>query len=300
MTSRSTSLAVALLCGPACDHSSKPPDPAEAGATIEANVEAKNDVKAVSEGDAKPVPAPDAKPEPGTRAGPPSLTAGIDPPDQRRVLGLARAKGLARPALAAKLAEAGARRYIAAIRDRKGSTPAEYSLHLLLLRAPDSAPGAAVEWVADGVLELHRWRSEWLDEAGAGAIPTTLVVDDHERDGEIEVLVRFRHEIMCPGGGPNTITDLRIVELEPALAVVLKTELHHSIPSTETKGTAHHEDLDGDGHTDLRIAYSTKSEDEPKAKRAENRWRWVPGDDIWLPLTEGAKLPTNDRTGCDW
>jgi hypothetical protein len=64
--------------------------------------------------------------------------------------------------------------------------------------------------VADGVLELHRWKSEWLEDAEAGSIPTTLLV------------------------------------LE------------------------------------------------------ENRWRWVPADDTWTPFTDAAKLPTHDRTGCDW
>jgi hypothetical protein len=293
-----------LVCGLSCDDSSsKLPEPTEADAKTKAKGVAKTNVKAEAERetttDAKPEPAPDPKAEPSTPAGPLGVTAGVDPPDKPRVLELARAKGLAKPALATKLAEAGARRYIAAIRNRKGSTPVKYSLHLMLLRATEPAPGAAVEWVAD-VLELHRWRNEWLEEAEAGSIPTTLVVDDHEHDGELEVLVRFRHEIMCPGGGPNTITELRIVELEPELAVVLKTELHHSIPSTETKGTAHHEDLDADGHPDLRIRYSTKSEDEAKPELAENRWRWVPADDTWIPLTDGAKLPTNDRTGCDW
>jgi hypothetical protein len=331
MTSRSSTLALALLCGLACDSSSTTADPVKAEAKpapVEAKA-AKTETKtdpALKTGlapktETKPDPAPklETKPDPTPTTDVPetkieptpvvsptgpvasaSLAAGIDPPDQPRVLELARAKGLAKPTLAAKLAEAGSRRYIAAIRDRKGSAPAEYSLHLLLLHAPEPAPGAAVEWVADGVLELHRWSAEWLEDAEAGSIPTTLVVDDHERDGEIEALVRFRHDIMCPGGGPNTITELRIVELEPGLAVVLKTELHHAIVSVETTGTVHHEDLDADGHPDLRVRYSTKSEDDPKPVLAENRWRWVPADDTWIPFNDGAKLPPFERKGCDW
>lgn len=308
MTSRPATLALALLCGLACDSSTKPAEPAKTDAKTEAKAEPKaepkTDAKAEAKAETKAEPTPETKaeptPQPTAPAGAPSLAAGIDAPDQPRVLELARTKGLAKPTLAAKLAEAGPRRFVAAIRDRKGATPAEYSLHLVLLRAHEPAPGAAVAWVADGVIELHRWSSPWLEDAEAGSIPTTLIVDDHERDGEIEVLVRFRHELMCPGGGPNTITELRIVELEPTLAITLESELHHAMVSTEMKGTVHHEDLDADGHPDLRIHFSTKSDHDPEPQVTESRWRWVPTDDTWAPLTDTATPPPRSRTGCDW
>jgi hypothetical protein len=320
MTSRSTILAFALLCGLACDSKPAPADPAKVEAKpaptdtkAAPKTETKSEAKATPKPEVKadPTPAtdvPEVKADP-TPVAPPAVpvtqaspAAGVDPPKQARVLELARAKGLAKPALAAKLAEAGARRYVAAIRDRN-DTPSgfpQYTLHLLRLRLPEPVPGAAAEWVVDGVVELHRWQSAWIEDAeGSSSIPTTLVVDDHERDGEVEVLVRFRYEFNC-STVVSEITDLSIVELEPTLAVVLRTELHHTLTDVEKKGTAHHEDLDGDGHPDLRVSFSTKVEGEPKPKLTENRWRWVAGDDTWAPLTDGAKLPTEDLAGCEW
>lgn len=323
MNSRSMPLVLGLLCGLACDSSSAPADPAKAAAgKAEAKEAKKTDPAPAVEGKktepapktetkAEPTPATDvpavkAEPTPVPPAAVPvaqaSAAAGVDPPKQSIVLALARAKGFAKAALATKLAEAGARRYVAAIRDRKPMPSGfpEYSLHLLLLRLPEAAAGAKAEWVVDGAVELHRWGPAMPidDPEGSSSIPTTLVVDDHDRDGEIEVLARYRHEFSCTPM-VSMVTDLAIVELEPTLAVALKTELHHELTEVAKKGTAHHEDLDGDGHPDLRVGFSTKAEGEPKPKLTENRWRWV-ADDTWAPLTDGAKLPTEPLAGCEW
>lgn len=277
-----------------------------AAPTQEVRGETKPEPAVMPEPAVKPEPAPAVQPDlvPAVpTVGPIEIAspeAGIEPPQKARVLELARGMGFAKPALATMLAEAGPRRYVAVLRDRNGDEPAEYSLHLILLRSPEPATGAEPQWEAQGVLELHRWRGEWMEDADAGKIPTTLVVDDYEHDGEVEALVRFRHTIMCPGGGPNEITELRMVELEPALGVVLQTELHHEMVPVQTKGVVHHEDLDGDQHPDLRIRYTTGDEDGPEPRLQESRWRWVASDDRWTVDSLGATLPGYEGKGCDW
>lgn len=135
------------------------------------------------------------------------------------------------------------------------------------------------------------------DEEDPPPIPTTLEAVDYDDDGMSELALQIREDIMCPGGGPNTITRLFILNRTKGLPIALATELHHSMGAnpTETKAKVTHEDLDGDGHRDVRIVYTTTDPEEGKATKEENRWLWKEADDRWR-----LDKPGYERWGCDW
>ncbi|NJK32854.1 MAG: hypothetical protein HC927_10840 [Deltaproteobacteria bacterium] len=175
-----------------------------------------------------------------------------------------------------------------------------------MLSLPE-AEGAA--WVIGDRIELLEWTREWLDDADAGSIPTTIYVDDYEDDGELELLVRFRNEIMCPGGGANEVTTLMLIELaETPPRIALQTEIDHALGSgaAQTKAKLIHEDLDGDAHRDLRIVYRSSGLDEDGAPtqadgEEERRWRWDPQADGWVRLAaEGKWVEYARGEGCEW
>lgn len=175
-------------------------------------------------------------------------------------------------------------------RHTAGEYACEASVQLVLLKQDEG------EWSAEGVKEVVDSSTPWIDEDEPPPFAVTARTDDYDDDGEPEILVRVRYALMCPGGGPNTVTSLHIYDTTPGLDTALSTELHHlmdAYPEEETRATVKHEDLDGDGHRDVKIEYVSKP--EGKVERATNTWLYTPARDAWT-LTK----PKYERWGCDW
>ena len=256
---------------------------------------------------AKPEPA--AEPVPAAEPAPPSAPsrpavreAGVPAPTSKTILALARAAKLAAPASAAAPSPFGPRRHAAILRSRSGAAPAKFGLHALLLTLPEAA---GAEWTLTSAIELSSWSRPWYEDSDpeAGAIPTTIHVDDFDDDGELELQVRFRSEIMCGGGGENQVTTLMIVELaESPPRIALQTELDHALSNgaAQTRTRVIHEDLDQDGHRDLKIEYRTSDEEAPPVEE-QRRWRWDPGADTWARLASDKTWQEyRHKDGCDW
>jgi hypothetical protein len=243
-------------------------------------------------------PKPEAKPEPPVF----TLEPGVAAPAQSVMLAAARSALGGKLAVAAPVTGFGLRRHVTALRRSEPGDEQTFSLHAVVFEASE-ADGAEASWSVVASQELHRWSTLGLEDEKVGTAPTTIVADDFDDDGEAELLVRVRLDTMCPGGGPNTITHLIIADFAPTSAIALRTELHHSmIGDAQTKATVAHEDLDGDGHRDVRVRYVSTDSDPASTETAENRWLWVAGEDEWVraSATVDAALPSYDRFGCDW
>lgn len=251
------------------------------------------------------VPAPAAVPAPPPAHEPPRQAvreAGVPAPASKPILALARAAKLAAPALATAPEAFGPRRHAAILRTRTGAAPAKFGLHAVLLTLPEAA---GADWTITSTIDLSSWSRPWYEDSDpeAGSIPTTIKVDDLDDDGELELQVRFRSEIMCGGGGENQVTTLMIVELgESPPRIALQTEIDHALGNgaVQTRTRVIHEDLDQDGHRDLKIEYRTSEEGAPPVEE-QRRWRWDPGADTWARLTtDGTWQEYKHKDGCDW
>ncbi|MEM7159644.1 MAG: hypothetical protein AAF799_42785 [Myxococcota bacterium] len=149
----------------------------------------------------------------------------------------------------------------------------------------------------DGVQHLvfaHHVATPWLGEEPPHIDPS-LTVDDYDDDGRPEVRMVLTEEIMCPGGGPNVIRTMMLFDTEPKLAKGLQIELDHEMLAgdTVTQASVAFEDLDGDGHRDVRVVY-VMTDAEGERSEAENRWLWL-DKDRWT-FDRGDY----HRYGCDW
>ncbi len=250
--------------------------------------------------------------QPAIKAEPPSAPlvrdSGVPKPPWTEILALARAAGLSAPASVAPPEELGPRRWVALVRTRDGADPARFALHLLVLELPAPIDERDMPaWTLATRVQLEHWTRPWRDDdEHAGDIPTSIYVDDYDDDGELELLVRYRNEIMCPGVGEQDITNLMIVEAsEQPPRVGLHTEIDRPIGSGWGKVEAkiEHVDLNADGHRDMRIRYRTSIQDMDDETKwthedAENHWRWDAEQDAWTRARTGGELPEYDRWGC--
>jgi hypothetical protein len=297
-----TSLGLVILFVSACSEpASRQPEKASPPAE---KAEPKTEVEGI---DANEPPV--AKTEPIEEVDPPpakaTVAAGIDPPSKTALLALAKPAIRGELGLLAPVVEFGPRRFAAAIRSQPFEARLEYGVHALIVEASDATPPV---WSVVGSIEVHELDDPSLaDFDNPGLIPTTTHADDYDDDGEPELIVRVRETVTCPGGGPNEITSLILVDPSPTPSIALKTELHHALGNgaAETKALLTHEDLDGDGHRDVRIKYTTTSEPlegEPPEKPdvAENRWLWAADRDAWALQNEASGKPAYTSWGCDW
>ena len=235
--------------------------------------------------DAPVVEEPEATPEPATDEDPTGPA-----PSKREALTATRSvlKGkLARLAPIMTLSDG---RAAVVWRHTAGEYACEASVQLVLLKQDEGG------WIVEGVKEVVESSTPWIDEDQPPPFAVTARTDDYDDDGAPEILVRVRFPLMCPGGGPNTVTSLDIYDATPALETALSTELHHlmdAYPEEETRATVKHEDLDGDGHRDVKIEYVSKP--DGKTVRETNTWLYAPTRDAWT-LTK----PEYERWGCDW
>ncbi|MFV8751287.1 hypothetical protein ACNOYE_12150 [Nannocystaceae bacterium ST9] len=287
------------------------PDPEGAARDQPAKVEpakaepAKAEPAKVEPAKVEPAKVEPAKVEPA-KVEPASVSAGMPAPSKPELLALAKPEIRGELALLAPIVEFGPRRFAAAIRSRPFADRFEFRVHALIVEADTSVPP---RWSVVGELELHAIDEPALAEIDEGPldIPTTVRGEDYDDDGELELLVRVRHDRMCPGGGPNVITTMIVVDPSPSPSVALKTELHHALGNgaSETKAEVVHEDLDGDGHRDVRIRYETTSEPveedgAPTSQSAENRWLWQSSRDAWVVEAGPSGEPPYASWGCDW
>ncbi len=177
----------------------------------------------------------------------------------------------------------------AAVLWRNFTDVAEASVELVVLAQTDGL------WAVQGHTAVTGASTPWLDD-GPPPFAVTARSDDYDDDGEPEVLVRVRVPQMCPGGGPNTITQMKIFDLSPRLEPVLATELRHLIdahPQEATTAKVAHEDVDNDGHRDVKIVYVSST--EGVSHTATNVWTYAPDKDAWL-----LRNPEYERWGCEW
>lgn len=177
----------------------------------------------------------------------------------------------------------------AAVLWRNFTSPAEASVELVVLAQTDGV------WTADSHTTVTSASTPWIDD-GPPPFAVTARSDDYDDDGEPEILVRVRAPEMCGGGGPNTITQMKIFDTTPSLDQVLATELAHMMdayPEDGTRAMVTHEDVDADGHRDVKIVYVSKS--EGVAETATNLWTYVPDTDAWI-----LRKPEYERWGCGW
>ena len=209
-----------------------------------------------------------------------ALEPGVEPPTNKVLTKLAAELQLRNAVIAAKPVGFGPRTYVTALRSRDGD-PAHFTLQIFVVHLPEGedatwsrAPGMAYQ--------VREWKDEgWSDKPGA--IPTTLIVEDLDADGEAEILVRFRYEEMLGGGGLNTSTDMLILNVsERGIEEAIRANLHHLVTVFESKGKATFEDDDGDGHPDLQIR-KREYEDDTQTETRESRWLWDPTSDRYVP-----------------
>ena len=177
----------------------------------------------------------------------------------------------------------------AAVVWRNFTAVSEASVELVVLVRTDQT------WTVQSNRAVTGATTPWLDD-GPPPFAVTARTDDYDDDGEPEILVRVRAPVMCPGGGPNTITEMKIFDLTPSLEPALSTELRHlmdAYPEEATKAKVTHEDVDGDGHRDVKIVYVSKS--EGVSDTATNVWTYSPDKDAWV-----LRKPEYERWGCDW
>jgi len=161
-------------------------------------------------------------------------------------------------------------------RHTAGTHACEAEVVLALLK-----PEADV-WALESSAVLLDASTPWLDEDAPPPLAVTARAEDFDQDEESEILVRVRHPVMCPGGGPNTITSMFIYDTSPELAVALSTELDHFMDASPDEGTKAKVKHDG---PDVVITYDG----------ATNRWVYDPRADAW-----SLKKPEYQRWGCDW
>ncbi len=265
--------------------STPPPESAPAPAAEAAPAPA---TKAKVETEAEAAPAPEVEPTPDPPAESAAATATATTPLTKK-----RALAASRTALPGKLAQLAPivplpdGRAAVVWRHSNGEHAFEADVVLVVLQRDGGT------WGVQGSAVVLEASTPWLDEDAAPPLAVTTKTDDYDDDGEPEVLVRVRHPVMCPGGGPNTITSMDVFDLAPDVAEALSTELHHfmdAYPDEGTKATVKHVDLDDDGHRDVEIAYATKGE-----KTRVNRWYYDAKADAWM-----LRKPKYTRWGCDW
>lgn len=233
---------------------------------------------------AEPDPAPDA--EVATEAEAP--VAGL--PSKRQATAASRALLKGKLAQLAPIFALSDARAAVVWRHTEGEYACEASVHLVVLRREGET------WVAEGQKGLIDASTPWIADDEPPPLAVTARSEDYDDDGEPEVLVRVRHPVMCPGGGPNTITSMFIYDVTPSLGRALVTELHHTMEANDeasTRASVEHVDLDGDGHRDVQIDYVFK--DEETTERTTNRWIYSVDEDVWT-LTK----PEYQRWDCDW
>lgn len=172
-------------------------------------------------------------------------------------------------------------------RQTKGQDAWEVDVELVVLAFDGTA------WIAEASRGMKSVSTPWLGEDEAPPLAVTMKSQDYDDDGEPEVLIRIRYPEMCPGGGPNTITSLHVLDVTPKITAALSTQLHHlmdAYPEEGTKAKTEHVDLDGDGHRDVKITYETQGE-----KALVNRWLYQPESDAWT-----LRKPQYERWDCDW
>jgi hypothetical protein len=236
-----------------------------------------------------------------------TLTAGIEAPSKTDLLALAKPAIPGDLALLAPMVEFGPRRFAAALRSQPDKTKPVFEVHAVIVEASEASPPV---WSVIASLEIHEVDGSKFDEtveAEPSSIPTTVLADDYDDDGEPELLVRVRNHVMCEADGDNEITTLAIVDPAPAVGIALKTELHHThrMDIFSTKATVSHEDLNGDGHRDVRIKYETTTtplddDADPSTEVAENRWLWEAGRDAWTLQNEASGKPAYSSWGCGY
>ena len=89
---------------------------------------------------------------------------------------------------------------------------------------------------------------------------------------------------------------MKIFDTTPSLDPVLATELAHMMdayPEEATRATVTHEDVDADGHRDVKIVYVSKL--DGVTDTATNVWMYVPDKDAWT-----LRKPEYERWGCGW
>ena len=266
---------------------------------------------AASEAELQEEPQPEPEPEPESKPGAGGATSTsteievqppLPPPTKAEAMAACRSVLSAKLAELAPLVALGPRRHAIALRERVADDPSAAALVVAILDGSGSEadPAAPVTWAVTSSLEVARIAGTGLED-GPPSLPTTLLVEDFDDDGELELKLRYREDVMCGGGGLNTITKLALLDVEPDLAIALATELHHTMEPnpTQTKAEVSHEDVDGDGHRDVRIRYTTTDEDGEQV--AQNVWLWSQADRWRLrPAQTSDPTPGYDRWGCDW
>lgn len=219
---------------------------------------------------------------------PPALT---DPPTKAAIQSAAVAALGAKAAKLTPTVRVGGTRFVSAWRVPDPELGHAATVHLVVVEKDPEGT-----WVAAHHTELLAMKTEWLDEDKPPPMAATVRGEDYDDDGEAEILVRIEEQIMCPGAGPNYVTHLLVFNLKAALARAHQSELHHRNDNgIATRGKAEHVDLNGDGHRDLRITYTTQDEHDGSKKVDVNTWLWDAKTDAYK-----AEKVAYTASACDW
>lgn len=246
----------------------------------------------------KAAPSPAVRPTDAatTKKAPPDAVADGPVPTRAEIREASSAVITGKLAVLTPIARLGPSTHVVLWRRHDPEEPGEADVVLALVRGTTTA--GATAWRVTQHHVLRNVATPWLGDEPP-QIAATLKVDDYDDDGEREILVRLRHSIMCGGGGENVVTTMTLLDATPTLKNVLRTELAHEMLASpaSTKATVHHEDLNADGHRDIRIVYESEDPSDPESTSTtdENRWIWEEKDDRWT-LGSGSYA----RWGCDW
>lgn len=211
---------------------------------------------------------------------PDALTPTVGHPGYKRLQKLARGVGVKDALAHGEGAPMGGARFLGVISSRKQQK--------VFVMVVDGEGGA---WTVKHSLALDLTFSAAArgGRCDGGKIAAVGFVGDLDADGKLEAKVRTLFCRVVPAIGSVKVRRLAMVNLDGAPRVALRFELgYDALPTAmgAVKARERYQDLNGDGHPDLRVTQRTTN---GLSKRGKLRWKRSWRRFVYLPKTDAYK-----------
>lgn len=218
-----------------------------------------------------------------------ALRPSTAPPGFAMVQSLAAAPNLRNPLASSKGVPLGGARFLGMV-----SSETDIAVHAVVIERA----GVAWNLVKRLALPLRRdspasrhSEGEGPCPQGMGKLATIAFADDYDHDGKIEALVRYLFCWNVPGVGPVRVRRLALLSVaeDGTLSEQVNLELElDALPTAmgATRGKAEFKDVNGDGHPDLAVRYTTERPtlggERERAKAVEAHYVYDPARDRYV------------------